>query len=160
MTAAPDDKPRDWETLRSDAIKAVREALEDAEVIGDLAAEVTDAVLSVIDEEATRRYCDKLIEDTHLKAMDFRNGGVMELRAAEDAVLGWVGAARALCDGAPNYAESVMEFGLPGGQRYAFTVQKIGKLSPHQARMAAEAERDELQKELDMLRDNACGGSL
>lgn len=143
------DEPRDWETLRSDAISAAREVTGD----DDLAEQVTDAVLSVIDEEATRRYCETIIEATRIKSMDFSNGAVMEIVPARDAVLGWVGAARALLDDAPNYSETVMEFGIAEDpQRYAFTVQKIGKLTPHQARQRAEAERDELRAEVERLR--------
>jgi len=85
--------------------------------------------------------------------MDFANGAVMDIVPARDAALGWVGAARALLGNAPNYSETVMEFGIPEDpQRYAFTVQKIGKLTPHQARQRAEAERDELRAEVERLR--------
>jgi hypothetical protein len=43
----------------------------------------------------------------------------------------------------PNYSETSAEF--PNGQagiRYAFTVQRVGKLTPHEARRAAEARAD------------------
>ena len=153
------DQPRDWEELRDDAIRVVGTVIKD----GDLAEQVTDLVLSVIDEEATRRYCDELIAETRIKSMDFSNGAVMEIVPARDAALGWVAAARALLDGAPNYSETVMEFGIAEDpQRYAFTAQKIGKLTPHQARQRAEAERDELRAEVERLqaRDAAGSGSV
>jgi len=153
MTTA--DEPRDWETLRSDALRAVTEVLEDAEQIENLAEEVTDAVLSVIDDECVRALCADHISKTNLRSMDFRNGAHLEIEPARDMIAYWVGAARALLEGAENYSETTLEwdFKIPeDAQRYSFVVQKVGKLTPHEARRKAEAERDELRAEAERLR--------
>jgi hypothetical protein len=144
------DEPRDWEALRSDAIRAARE------VTGNdgLAEQVTDAVLAVVDEETVRALCAEHIKNTMIRSMDFRNGAHLELQPARDMIAYWVGAARVLLDGAENYSETTCEFGIPeDAQRYSFVVQKAGKLTPHEARRKAEAERDELRGEVEQLRE-------
>jgi hypothetical protein len=146
----PDDEPRDWEELRSDTVRAVRKALSVDLPDAELAA---DAVLSVIDEEMVRALCAEHVSNTMIRSMDFRNGAALELQPARDLVAYWVGASRALLDGAENYSETTVEFGIPEDpQRYSFVVQKVGKLSPHEARRRAEAERDEMHAEVERLR--------
>jgi hypothetical protein len=153
----PNDESRDWEQLRSDAIAAVMLTGPHRRT----AERVVDAVLSVIDDETVRALCADHIRRTNLRSMEFRNGATMQLEPARELVALWVGASRALLDGAENYSETTVTFGIPEDpQRYAFVVQKAGKLTPHEARRKAEAERDELQKEVNRLRDNAAGGSL
>jgi hypothetical protein len=77
----------------------------------------------------------------------------MEMEPAREAAALWVGAARGLLEGAENYSEISMEFKLAGDwQRYAFHVQRAGKLTPHEARRQAEAEREELRAEVERLR--------
>jgi hypothetical protein len=143
------DEARDWEQLRSDAIRAACEVTGDDE----LAERVTDAVLGVIDDETVRRLSDKLISETYIRSMDFRNGAAMDLEPSRAAVSLWVGAARGLLGDAPNYTEAEMEFGIAEDpQRYVFTVQKAGKMTPHQARKRAESECEELRAELERLR--------
>jgi hypothetical protein len=143
--------PRDWETLRADAIQAVRDVTGD----GELAEQVTDIVLAIFDQEALSRLGAHLVQETRLKSMDFRNGAVMDIIPAREAVAGWVGAARAMLGDAPNYTETVMEFSIPEDpQRYAFTVQKVGKLTPHQARLRAETERDRALADLGQARED------
>ncbi|MFG2076903.1 hypothetical protein [Nonomuraea maritima] len=61
------------------------------------------------------------------------------------ALVGW---ARGLGD-APNYVEQSFTFtDRQEGDRFAVTVQRVGKLTPHEARTAAEAERDHLARTL------------
>jgi len=144
------DEPRDWEALREDAIKAVREAVP---LSGPRAAQAVDAILIVIDEECVNRLGAQFIADTKLRAMDFTNGARMDMEPAREAAALWAGAARGLLENAENYAEISMEFRAAGDwQRYAFTCQKVGKLTPHEARRKAEAERDELRDEVERLR--------
>lgn len=139
------DEPRDWETLRSDAIRAARRVAGD----DDLAERVADAVLSVVDEETVRALCEEHIRNTMIRSMDFRNGASLEVQPARDMIAYWVGAARVLLDGAENYSETTCEFGIPEDpQRYSFVVQKVGKVTPHEARRKAEAERDQLRAEV------------
>jgi hypothetical protein len=60
------------------------------------------------------------------------------------------GAARALLDNAPNCSETSMEFFDRGrGERYAFMVQRVGKLTPHEARKLAEARADAAERRLE-----------
>jgi hypothetical protein len=142
------DESRDWETLRSDAMRAAREVVGD-----DLAEQVTDAILGVIDEEGVNRLADEFIANTKLKSMDFQNGVSMKMEPAREAAALWVGAARGLLEGAENYSEISMEFrGAGDWQRYAFVCQKVGKFTPHEMRRKAERERDEALAEVARLR--------
>ncbi len=50
----------------------------------------------------------------------------------------------------PNYAEMSFET-RAGGQFITVTVQKSGRPTPHQLRMAAEAERDKLAEQVQSL---------
>lgn len=159
-----DDEPRDWEALRSDAIRVVREAVK---LSGPKAELAVDAVLSVVDEECVRALCAEHIKNTMIRSMDFRNGANLELQPARDMVAYWVAAARTLLGGAENYSETTVEwdFSIPEDpQRYSFVVQKVGKLTPHAARRIAEDERDELRAkaftEADVKPCRHCGGPL
>lgn len=139
------DEPRDWEALREDAFDKAMEVLDDHPV----ACRVTDAILAVFDKEAVNRLGAEMIADTKIKAMEFRAGGRMDLEPSRDAAAIWTGAARGLLEntGAENYVEIEMQFGLAGDpQRYAFTCQRVGRLTPHQARKQAEAERDKARE--------------
>lgn len=148
----PDDEPRDWEQLRSDTIRAVTLAMLQPVVTAE---EVADAVLEVIDEETVRALCAEHIKNTGIRSMEFRNGAKMEFQAARDLAAYWVGASRALLEGAENYSETTMTFGIPEDRpnRYSFVVQRVGKLTPHEARRKAEEERDEALAEAERLRD-------
>lgn len=143
------DEARDWEQLRSDAIREARKVTGDVQ----LAEAVTDAILSVVDEETVRRLCDDHIKRTNLRSMSFRNGATLAIEPAREMAAYWVGAARALLEGAENYTETRVDFGIPEDpQRYSFVVQKAGKLTPHEARRRAEAECAELRTEVEQLR--------
>jgi|GEM_PF-5286960 len=51
---------------------------------------------------------------------------------------------------APNYLE--MEIAGPDGKRYIMLLQRRGKITPHEARKAAEAERDALAATVERVR--------
>lgn len=80
----------------------------------------------------------------------------LELVPPRELALAWVRAARDLLGGAPSYSETPVAFsaasmtvGAAGEpERYILTVQRAGKITPHQARLEAEAERDKLASEL------------
>jgi hypothetical protein len=144
------DGARDWDTICSAALSVVNEILDDI----PLAERVTDAILNLLNEEAVDRLAAEFIADTKLKGMDFRDGGRMEMEPAREVVALWVGAGRGLLDGAENYAEIEMPFKVADDwQRYAFTCQTVGKLTPHQDRKMAEVERDRLAAENTELRN-------
>lgn len=121
--------------------------------------DLADAVLEVIEDEALDRMANKLLEETNLRAMDFRNGMSMDIEPARALAANFVGAARAMLGDAPNYSETPVEMTTslaadPGNpatrEKFAFIVQRIGpgKLTPHEARMAAERRADEAEAEL------------
>lgn len=110
-----------------------------------------DALLAELggrDEEARERWVRKQLDETGLKAMDFRNGMAMELEPAREMVACWVGAARAMLGDAPNYSETPVEMEVKVGEspeRFAFILQRVGKVTPHQARQQAEQRVLELE---------------
>jgi hypothetical protein len=157
----PAAEPRDWDAVRAAAIDALAEAAEaefsGAPILPSTAARLTDAILAVLNEEALNRLGAEYVDASRLRALRAEDGhAVLDMVAARDAAAGWVLAARALLDGAENYSETSMEFvDRPRGERYAFTVQRVGKLTPHEARRKAESERDELVRQLAIARGEA-----
>lgn len=134
---------------------AIRTAIADAisnQVPDQYARLATDAALAVLDDAATERYVRQQLAETGIRSMDFRNGMTMELQPARDLVAAWVAAARTMLGDAENYSETrvdlpkvEMEVKLAGElERYVFVCQRVGKLTPHEARQRAEAERDAL----------------
>lgn len=99
-------------------------------------------------EEARERWIQKQLDETGLKSMDFRNGMTMDIEPARDMVAQWVGAARAMLGDAPNYTETPIEMVVKvaeAPERFAFTLQRVGKLTPHQARQAAEQRAEKAE---------------
>lgn len=100
------------------------------------------AVLAILDQAAAQQWIQKQLEETGLKSMDFRNGMAMDLEPAREMVAHWVGAARAMLGDAPNYSETPITMDVKvaeSPETFAFTLQRVGKLTPHQARQRAEA---------------------
>lgn len=107
------------------------------------------------DEEARERWIQRQLDETGLKAMDFRNGMAMEIEPARELVAHWVGAARAMLGDAPNYTETPIEMEVKVGEspeRFAFVLQRVGGLTPHQARQQAEQRAENAEAELERLR--------
>jgi hypothetical protein len=105
------------------------------------------AVLTVINEDARNRAAVQIADESRIEAMDFRNGAKMRLLPAQTIAARTVAAARTLLGEAPNYSETTVEFTtkLAGeAEKYSFVVQRVapGKLTPHEARQQAEADRD------------------
>lgn len=117
-----------------------------------------DALLAELDgrdEEARERWIQKQLDETGLKAMDFRNGMAMEIQPARELVAHWVGAARAMLGDAPNYTETPIEMEVKVGEspeRFAFVLQRVGKLTPHQARQQAEERAEQAEATLTAVR--------
>jgi hypothetical protein len=150
---------RSWDEIRAAAIAAV---LATGRISLARATVIADAVLAVCDEEAVNRMAGTFVDETRIRAMDFRNGASMDLVPSQTLVAHWVAAAKTWLGDAPNYTETALEFGgkvstevkLAGEfERYVFILQRVGpgKLTPHQARKKAEAERDKALAELAAL---------
>ncbi len=158
-----DRETRDWADVRKAAILAIIETATDFghdDIIAGHAEQFADAVLAICDEEAVNRMAAQFVDETRIKAMDFRNGISMDLEPAKTLVANWVAAAKTWLDdaGAVNYTET--EVKLAGEvERYAFILQRVGpgKLTPHEARRRAEAERDQALAELAQLKAAADG---
>jgi hypothetical protein len=127
-----------------------------------------EAVMAVVEDEAINRMAETFVEETRIRSMDFRDGLSMDLEPSRTLAALWVGAARGMLGDAPNYSETEIDFGLadPPGvematrlagevERYVFRVQRRGKLTPHQARQAAEARADAAEATLAAARELA-----
>ncbi|WP_282795158.1 hypothetical protein [Streptomyces sp. CC224B] len=122
-----------------------------------------DALLAELggrDAEARERWIQKQLEETALRAADFRDGMSMEIEPAREMVAHWVGAARAMLGDTPNYTETPIEMQVKVGedpQRFAFVLQRVapGALTPHQARQRAEAVIKRVRAACDALDSDA-----
>lgn len=125
---------------------------EPGRYIADVHAhDLADAVLAVVDDEAIDRMAQHYVDDTRIRAMEFRNGAEMKLKPAQDMAAMWVAAAKTMLGDAENYTET--EVGLPSVsmdvklageyEMFTLTVQRARKLTPHQARQRAEEQRDD-----------------
>lgn len=126
--------------------------------IGAVQAAVDDGVRDVI--------AGVLVDQTMLRGMSVGEGiAELELGPARQLVIAWVHAAREMLGEAPNYSETRIDFpavsqeiGAAGEERYVFTVQRAGKVTPHGARQAAEAARDAQRTAvLELHQDNGVG---
>lgn len=132
------------------------------------AAELRPVVDAILAEAAAQQWIANQLAETGLRSMDFRNGGTMEFEPAREMVAAWIGAARAMLGDAPNYTENDLgpdqdDERLYGGgsvsqtvkvaesvERYAFILQRVGPgyLTPHEARLKADRERDAILAEV------------
>ncbi|MFH8813077.1 hypothetical protein ACH4GZ_38760 [Streptomyces hygroscopicus] len=120
-----------------------------------------NAVRAVLAEAAAKQWIEKQLAETGLRAMDFRHGMSMEIEPAREMVAHWVGAARAMLGDAPNYSETPVEMQVKVGEspeRYAFVLQRVGKLTPHQARERAEQRLDRVLAECDAMEQAMANG--
>lgn len=119
-----------------------------------------NAVQAVLAHASAQTWIQKQLDETGLKAMDFRNGMSMELEPAREMVAHWVGAARGMLGNAPNYSETPIEMEVKVGEspeRFAFTLQRVGKLTPHQARQQAEARVTAVLAACDAIEEEVYG---
>ncbi|MFV2172410.1 hypothetical protein ACFHW2_11490 [Actinomadura sp. LOL_016] len=114
------------------------------------------------------KLADRLTNDVRIRSMEIRDGMSLDLEPSREMAAMWVGAARGMLGDAPNYTETpievptdddpkvTMEVKLAGEiERYAFTLQRVGKLTPHQARGQAEARADAAERRaLEVEREN------
>jgi hypothetical protein len=82
---------------------------------------------------------EALADQTLMKGLTVEKGKLeLNLIPPREIVAVWVHAAREMIGDAENYVE--MEVKLAGEvERFAFVLQRVGKLTPHEARQAAES---------------------
>lgn len=130
---------------------------------GDDAQQVVEALL---EDAVVQRWITEQMAQVGVRAAEYRNGvATMDLEPAREMVAMWVGACRGLIGTGPNYSETVLtdrvdhlakrgdriEMGVKVAEstdKYIITVQRdaFGTLTPHEARMRAEKQRDDLVK--------------
>lgn len=110
-----------------------------------------DMLAEELAAESVERRAEELAEATRLRSMNFRDGKLeLELESAHEITTALVASARTILADAENYTELTFEVAADG-ERYVLTLQRPGKLTPHEARVKAEAERDALRAELHLL---------
>ncbi|QVJ03036.1 hypothetical protein KGD82_13460 [Nocardiopsis eucommiae] len=96
-------------------------------------------------------------DQVRLKSLNIVGGvATFDLLPPESFANAFVDAARASLEefNAENYVEYEIRDGKTG-DRFAVVVQRVGKLTPHAARMEAEKERDELRATNERFRHEA-----
>ncbi|MFC8339345.1 hypothetical protein ACFUJX_20355 [Streptomyces rubiginosohelvolus] len=121
---------------------------------------LNNAVRAVLAEEAAQQWIRKQLDETGIRAMDFRNGMHMEMEPARELLASWVAAARTMLGDAPNYTETKVSMDVKvaeSPEMYTLVVQRHapGALTPHEARQKAEARVAELEAQLAELRGDA-----
>lgn len=122
--------------------------------LGPFRFDLADAALEVLDDHTQQRLIDDMMERTRIRDLDFRNGVNLEIQAAREVASLYVAAARTMLGDAENYSETPVSFTVKvaeSPEEYVLIVQRAGKLTPHQARRNAEAERDEALAEVARL---------
>jgi hypothetical protein len=144
-----------------------------ADIAAAVAAETMDhhptpdqlrpVVEAILAEHVTQEWTSKQLAEMGIRSMEIRDGAIdLDMKPAAEATAMWVGIARTMLGDAPNYTETAfdgpaperdheglleMRVGVPElPERYTFTLQRVGfgKLTPHEARQRAEAERDDV----------------
>jgi hypothetical protein len=114
------------------------------------------AVQAVLHEAAAQQWIQKQIDETGIRAMDFRNGMEMGLAPARELLAHWVAAARSMLGDAPNYTETRISMDVKVAESpelYTLVVQRHapGTLTPHEARQRAEARVAAVLAECDAI---------
>ncbi|WP_031166034.1 hypothetical protein [Streptosporangium roseum] len=114
-------------------------------------------------EHRDQAVAEALADQTLMKGLTVKDGAInLDLIPPREIAALWVHCARGMLGDAENYSETrvdmpsaSMEVSLAGEfERFALIVQRVGRLTPHEARKRAEAERDELRTLLERLTDS------
>lgn len=141
----------------SSALTAVIAAWDERDVPATKTAgfplgDFTDAMLDVFESEAAAQYGADIAGQTKLRELAYRDGTLhMELDAATGIIFALVASARTILGNAENYVEMELK-AAESLDRFVLTIQRAGKLTPHKARLNAEAERDALRAQLHRAR--------
>jgi hypothetical protein len=132
-----------WATTSGEEAEAARVLRAELDRLGERITELEAECARLSDAAA-----DAVVRQAHLKGMSVEDGAaLLELESPREIVIAWVWAARQMLGDAPNYSETRIDFPKHSMEvkaagevdRYVFTVQRAGKVTPHEARMAAEA---------------------
>lgn len=113
--------------------------------------------IAELEDLGIERHAEMLVNEVRLRSLEIRNGGFkMEMDEARELAAIYVACARTMLGDAENYTETPIEFHVKIAERpekYILTVQRTeaGKLTPHEARLRAEAERDQARAQLRAL---------
>lgn len=109
-----------------------------------------------LDAELARRDhadVEDLVDQVKVRGLTVGPQGVaLDMEPPHELVDAMVEQAKRILGDAPNYTETPVTLTMKAAgevQRYAFTVQRVGNLTPHQAREKAEAEVERLTAERD-----------
>lgn len=112
-------------------------------------ADRAEQTAAELEAEGVDKMADRLLDDTRMHALQIREGKAeLAIEPARELAAIWVGCARTMLAGAENYSETKVayEVGLAGEpERYALIVQRVGKLTPHEARQRAEQRADQAE---------------
>lgn len=106
------------------------------------------ADINSVEVEQQERAAQALIDQAQMKGLSAKDGtATLGVVPPHELVLAWVHAAREMLGEAPNYSEirvgfPRMEMEIKAAEeweRYVFTLQRVGKTTPHEARQKAEA---------------------
>jgi hypothetical protein len=127
----------DWDKTRELMGVLLGEYDRRREVLDDLAERLLNADAEAIARQAT--FMGMTVEEGAL---------ALNLGPPRELVIAWVDAARKMLGDAENYSETRIDFPAVSMElkaageveRYVFTVQRAGKVTPHEARRGAEAD--------------------
>ncbi|MER6515061.1 hypothetical protein ABT158_50235 [Nonomuraea sp. NPDC001636] len=112
------------------------------------------------DQEAAQALADQ----TLLRGLTVEDGGInLDLIPPREIAALWVHCAIGMLGDAPNYTETEVKMPSvsleisPAGMydRYALIVQRVGKLTPHEARQQAEARAEQAETAIARVRELA-----
>ncbi|MFD9056166.1 hypothetical protein ACFWCM_12700 [Streptomyces albidoflavus] len=123
-------------------------------------AGLRNAVEAVLEHAAAQTWIQQQLDQTSIRAIDFRNGVHMDIEPARELLAHQVAAARAMLGDAPNYTETKVEYDVKvaeSPEMYTVVIQRHapGALTPHEARQKAEARVAELEAEIARLKGTA-----
>jgi hypothetical protein len=94
----------------------------------------------------------RILDTSYFREMTTENGRThLALQPAREVVQLYFAAARAMLGAAENYVEFEMQM-AGEADRFAFVIQRLDGLTPHQSRQRAERERDQARAERDETR--------
>ncbi|MEU8040934.1 hypothetical protein [Streptosporangium sp. NPDC049078] len=138
---------------RVDAAKweAVESIIRRAADHGSPSVDVDDLLEAA--QNAVQQHVENLADQTGLRSLTTGPGGhAVDMEPPHELVVAMVEQAKQILGDAPNYTETPITLTVKAAgevERYAFTVQRVGGLTPHEAREKAEAERDRLRHALE-----------